>query len=110
MLDFSSKTGLPINIAAVCYLHPVFIFSFFPPGPKPTPVTMNWGIVMYGGVIILCTLCYVFQGRKTYPPPTEQTKHLVIDEVERHYEENMVTPEPEQIKVTDEKSFDQKLD
>jgi amino acid transporter len=103
------KWGLPINITAVCYLVPVFVFSFFPAGPKPTPVTMNWGIVMYGGVIILCTLYYVFQGRKTYSPPTEETKHLVIDEVERNYE-NMVTPEPEQINVTDKKNLDRKLD
>jgi amino acid transporter len=37
------KLGLPINIAAVCYLLPIFIFSF-PAGPKPTPVTMNWAL------------------------------------------------------------------
>jgi amino acid transporter len=104
------RWGLLINIAAVCYLIPVFIFSFFPPGPNPTPVTMNWGIVMYGGVIITSTGYYIFQGRKTYSPPTEETKHLVIDDTDRNYEENMITPEPEPLQVSDEKNMNSKED
>jgi amino acid transporter len=105
------RWGLPINIAAICYLLPVFVFSFFPSTPNPTPVTMNWGIVMYSGVIIISTLYYVFQGRFTFSPPTEQTKHIIIDDINRNYDENMMTPEPEQerIDVTNEKSLDKSM-
>jgi hypothetical protein len=38
---------------------------------------MNWGIVMYGGVIIFSTIYYVFWGRHTYRPPTEETKRAI---------------------------------
>src|ERR1700761_7121588 len=37
------KYGLYVNIAAMCYLLPVYVFSFFPGSPNPTAQTMNWG-------------------------------------------------------------------
>ena len=66
----------------MCYLLPVYIFSFFPSVINPTPVTMNWGIVIYGGVIILSTLYYIFRGRFYYQPPKEQVRGEFLKEAE----------------------------
>src|SRR5277367_5215303 len=65
------KWGSSTNAAALIYLLPVFIFSFFPSTPKPTPATMNWAVVMVGGPIILATVYYVVWGRKPFSPPNE---------------------------------------
>jgi amino acid transporter len=65
------KWGTLINLLALVYIIPVFIFSFFPPTPNPTPITMNWAVVMVGGTIVLATAYYIIWGRKTYTPPTE---------------------------------------
>jgi amino acid transporter len=76
------RWGLPINIGAICYLLPVYVFSFFPGVVNPTPVTMNWGIVMYSGVVIFSTLYYIFRGRFHYQPPKEQVRGEFLKEVE----------------------------
>jgi amino acid transporter len=65
------KWGMLINILALIYILPLFVFSFFPPTPNPTPITMNWAVVMVGGTIVLATAYYAVWGRKTYTPPTE---------------------------------------
>jgi amino acid transporter len=65
------KWGPVVNILALIYITPIFVFSFFPAAPKPTPATMNWAIVMVGGPVILATVHYLTGGRKTYMPPEE---------------------------------------
>ena len=48
---------------------------------------MNWGIAMYGGVIILSTIYYIISGRKTYSLPEETIEDYL--EVERNrYEQS----------------------
>jgi amino acid transporter len=79
------KYGLPINIAAICYLLPVWVFSFFPGAVNPTPATMNWGVVMYAGVIITSTVYYIFKARFNYSPPEEHIKEA-IEALDRFYE------------------------
>ena len=32
---------------------------------------MNWGVLMYGAVIILSTVYYIFVGKHHYSPPQE---------------------------------------
>jgi amino acid transporter len=78
------KYGLAINIAAMCYLLPVYVFSFFPGTVKPTLDTMNWGSVMYGGVIIFSTIYYFVRGKHTYSPPKERVKEAV-EALDRFY-------------------------
>jgi amino acid transporter len=65
------KWGALINVLALVYIIPLVIFSFFPPVPNPTPLTMNWAIVMVGGTVFLASVYYIVWGRKTYTPPTE---------------------------------------
>jgi amino acid transporter len=74
------KWGSLVNILALIYIVPVFIFSFFPPAPKPTAGNMNWAIVMVGGVALLATIYYIIWGRKTYTPP----KETIEDYMERY--------------------------
>jgi hypothetical protein len=71
------KWGLWINVCALIYLIPVFIFSFFPAAPHPTPASMNWACVMVGGVSLLATLWYVAWGRKSYNPPEETIEDYI---------------------------------
>lgn len=71
------KWGALINAAALIYILPVFVFSFFPSVSKPTPATMNWAIVMVGGPIVLATAYYIIWGRKTYSPPNETAEAYI---------------------------------
>jgi amino acid transporter len=68
------RWGMAINIASLCFLLPVFVFSFFPLTSTVDPTTMNWSIVMYGGVTIFSTTYYVFVGRHHYTPPVNFVK------------------------------------
>jgi hypothetical protein len=71
------KWGVVINTAALLYLAPLYVFAFFPSNPHPTPQTMNWGIVIYGGVTILAAIYYVLWGRKTFSPLDDAFEHLL---------------------------------
>jgi hypothetical protein len=62
------------------YLGPLFVFAFFPGTPNPTKDTMNWGIVMYGGITILATTYYMIGGRKTFAPPKDTLEDLLTTE------------------------------
>jgi amino acid transporter len=72
--------GIVVNVLALVFIIPLFVFSFFPPGPNPTPVTMNWASVMVGGTIIFATAYYIIWGRKSYSPPVE----TIEDYIERY--------------------------
>lgn len=45
--------GLPINLLSLTYLTLAFVFIFFPAAPHPTPVSMNWACLMFGGILML---------------------------------------------------------
>lgn len=74
------KWGILFNTTGLLYITPIFVFSFFPSTPNPTPANMNWGIAMVGGVILLATVYYIIWGRKTYTPPNE----TIEDYMERY--------------------------
>ena len=63
------KGGMFINIGALCFLAPVYVFSFFPLIKEVDATTMNWSCVIYGGVIIFANIYYVIFGRHQYTPP-----------------------------------------
>jgi amino acid transporter len=68
------RWGLAVNFAALCFLAPIFVFVFFPLATPVNPTSMNWGIVMYTGVISLATIYYIVWGRKQYTPPAALVK------------------------------------
>lgn len=63
------RWGGLINAAAICFMLPVYVFMFFPAMTPAVPGNMNWGIVIYGGVVVLSTVYYVVRGRGLYVPP-----------------------------------------
>jgi amino acid transporter len=84
------KWGALVNICALVYLAPIFIFTLFPSAPNPTAANMNWACVMVGGVVILATVYYMVWGRKVYSPP----KETVEDYIER-YQDTTASSEKE---------------
>jgi amino acid transporter len=73
------KYGMVINILSMAFLLPMFVFAFFPVAVPVSPTTMNWGIVMFGGVIIIAGVYYAVHGHKVYTPPVRLLKR-------EHYE------------------------
>lgn len=63
------KLGLVVNVSSVIYLIISIIFSFFPPATPVTAVSMNWSIVVWGGVLLLGLIWYGLIGRKQYNGP-----------------------------------------
>jgi amino acid transporter len=80
------KYGLVVNILSMALLLPIFVFVFFPllPLPNLTLSYMNWGIVMYGGVIILSTIYYIIWGRHTFMSPRENVAEIA-EAMDRFY-------------------------
>ena len=52
----------------------IWAFSFFPLTKEVNPTTMNWGVVIFGGVILLSMGYYVIRGRKAYKGPVTRVK------------------------------------
>jgi amino acid transporter len=69
--------GMTVNIGALIFLCPVFVFSFFPLATPVTLTTMNWSIVMYGGIVIFATVYYFLGGRDKFVPPVALVKREV---------------------------------
>ncbi|PWY88030.1 amino acid transporter [Aspergillus sclerotioniger CBS 115572] len=63
------RWGLWVNLGALAFLIPEFIFVMFPLYSTVDPTTMNWSSLMYGGMLIFSILYYVLYGHKTYVPP-----------------------------------------
>lgn len=69
------RWGLPINIIALCFLLPIYVFAFFPVAVVGlTPDTMNWAIVIYVGIMGFATIYYFVHGHKVYLPPVALVK------------------------------------
>lgn len=68
------KLGLPINVFSVAYLCFAIIFTFFPTANNPTPVNMNWSILVFGVVVIFAIIQYLVHGRRIYQAPVSQVR------------------------------------
>ncbi|KAF2772174.1 GABA permease [Teratosphaeria nubilosa] len=63
------KLGLPINIAALCFLWLAFIMVFFPSEPRPTMSEMNWSSLIFGVVVLAALSWFVVRQRQVYKGP-----------------------------------------
>ena len=63
------KYGLAINIIALLFLCPLFVFCFFPLATPVDKETMNWAIAMFGGITVFASLWYVLAAKAIYRPP-----------------------------------------
>ncbi|GAB7354442.1 hypothetical protein MBLNU459_g4930t1 [Dothideomycetes sp. NU459] len=65
------------NIYACVYMIFVIFWSFWPPATPVTASSMNYSVVVTGGVIVLSMVWYVIRARKEYRGP------LIDEEVKR---------------------------
>ena len=68
------RYGFAVNVCALLFLMPIFVFSFFPLATPVIPSTMNWGIVLFSGVTIFATVYYIIYARHVYVPPVALVK------------------------------------
>ncbi|KAH8810578.1 amino acid/polyamine transporter I [Xylogone sp. PMI_703] len=68
------RYGLYINIAALSFLTPIWVFAFWPLATPVTAATMNWSSTMFGGVLVFALIYYVVKGRYEYVGPVLQVK------------------------------------
>jgi amino acid transporter len=71
------RYGMAINIGALFFLSLFFVWSFFPPATPVEPSTMNWGVLIYGSVILFSTGYYFFVGKKVYTPPLDKVRRYL---------------------------------
>lgn len=68
------RYGVAINTAGVCYCIFSFVFCFFPISNSADPMTFNWAIVIFSGVMVLSTIQYVLHARKVYDGPVAKVE------------------------------------
>ena len=68
------RAGLYVNIIAIAFLMLAWVMLLFPSAPHPTPESMNWVCLIFGGTIIFSGMYYVFRGRYKYVGPVEFVK------------------------------------
>ncbi|KAI2815769.1 hypothetical protein CBS63078_10260 [Aspergillus niger] len=71
------RWGLWVNLGALAFLIPEFVFVMFPLYSTVDPENMNWSSLMYGGMLIFSIIYYVLYGRKTYVPPVALVKREI---------------------------------
>jgi choline transport protein len=70
------RYGVVVNAVSVAYLLLVFVMSFFPQVPHPTPPNFNWSIVIYGAVVLWSAGYFVLVGRRVYVGPVALCRRL----------------------------------
>ncbi|KAK5175583.1 uncharacterized protein LTR77_000722 [Saxophila tyrrhenica] len=70
------KFGLPLNVISFLFVIFSGIISFFPVTAEVEPSTMNWGVVMFGGVFAIASLDYLVRGRRKYVGPVAHIKRF----------------------------------
>jgi choline transport protein len=68
------RSGIAVNSIAIAFLSLAFVFLFFPAAPHPTAQSMNWSILMFGGIISFSLVYYYVWGKHTYAGPVELVK------------------------------------
>jgi len=73
-LKFSKPLGFLINGIALCFVVIAFVMVFFPTAPNPDGASMNWSIVISGGVILFAGFFYVVKGKHSYIAPATRMR------------------------------------
>ena len=68
------RWGLPINIAALIWLLPIFVFTLFPSVTPVTATGMNWGCLLFGFVVLFSTGYYIIIDKRVYISPKERPR------------------------------------
>ena len=67
------RASIPLIILSLAYSVVGVFFSFWPADSKVTAVTMNWSILVFGGVLVFSLLFWGLHGRKVYTGPVVET-------------------------------------
>lgn len=76
------RYGLYVDVLAVLLLAPLFVFAMFPGSPSVNAGNMNWGVLLFGSVVLLSTIYFFLRGTRHYVSP-RQLKDRVEDTVAR---------------------------
>ena len=68
------RYGLAIIIVSLRFLTPIYFFAFWPLSTPVEPESMNWAVVMYGGIVIWSLVYYAVWGRHSYVGPVMVVK------------------------------------
>ncbi|TKA81744.1 hypothetical protein B0A55_01124 [Friedmanniomyces simplex] len=68
------RAGLFVNLIALAFLLWIWVFLFFPQTTPVTLSTMNWNILINGGVMILALAYYYLHGKREYTGPVALVK------------------------------------
>ena len=63
------RASYAVIILALIYSIIGIFFSFWPPASHVTAETMNWSVVVFGGVLLFSLLFWALYGRKVYTGP-----------------------------------------
>ena len=63
-----------VNIGALCWLVPIFIFTLFPSTTPTSAVGMNYACLLFGFMVIFATGYYIVIGRKVYISPKDRVR------------------------------------
>ncbi|MCJ1452316.1 hypothetical protein MMC28_002658 [Mycoblastus sanguinarius] len=69
------RAGVPITVVAIAYSTLGAFFSMWPTTVKPNAESMNYCVVVFGGVIIFSLLFWLFYGRKHYTGPSLEMRN-----------------------------------
>jgi amino acid transporter len=58
-----------VDTLSILVLIIIWVFSFFPLTEQVNPTTMNWSVVIFGGVILLSLVYYQLHAKKVYKGP-----------------------------------------
>ncbi|KAF7535331.1 hypothetical protein G7054_g5472 [Neopestalotiopsis clavispora] len=61
--------AIPVNVVSVLFMVAVVVVVMFPVTVQPTPQSMNYGCVMFGGVAAIAIGYYFARGRNVYEGP-----------------------------------------
>ena len=61
--------GVLNNIFACLYLILLWFWAFWPPETPVAPSTMNFSVLMFGGVALFAVIWYMVAGKKQYTGP-----------------------------------------
>jgi choline transport protein len=72
----SKPVALALNAYSLAFLSIIFVFTFFPGSPNPTPAMMNWAVLIFGAVMGFAGIYYWVWARKVYDGPVEYVRKL----------------------------------
>jgi amino acid transporter len=68
------RAGLYVNVTALAFLICIWVFLFFPVATPVTLSTMNWNVLINGGVTVLALAYYILHGKRVYTGPVALVK------------------------------------